>query len=43
MSTTQPQLENGTDDQSQDANDDECLCATTDLGCFEHFQGGPSL
>lgn len=25
---------------TDDEPDDECLCATTELGCFEHFQRG---
>jgi len=30
-----PELE----DSGMDDADDECLCDTTELGCFEHFEG----
>jgi len=34
LQLTLPELEDsGKDDES----DDDCLCETTDLGCFEHF------
>jgi len=40
--STLPDLNaSGTDDASDD--DESCLCETTDLGCFRHYDGGSRL